>query len=52
MTLEPIIIDKISIVDDMKRNPMKPQLRDSLKPLLENKIKTNILQTRLNLNCT
>ena len=36
----------------MKRNPTKPQLQDSLKPLLENKLKTNILQTRLNLNCT
>jgi hypothetical protein len=24
----------------MKRNPMKPQLQDSLKPLLENKLKT------------
>jgi hypothetical protein len=40
------------LFNPMKRNPTKPQLQDSLKPLLENKLKTNILQTRLNLNCT
>ena len=28
------------LFNPMKRNPMKPQLQDSLKPLLENKLKT------------
>ena len=38
MTLEPIIIDKISspLFNHMKRNPMKPQLQGSLKPLSVN----------------
>ena len=46
MTLEAIIIDKFQFLmtsplfNPMKRNPMKPQLQDSLKPLLENKLKT------------
>ena len=43
------------LFNPMNRNPMKPQLQDSLKSLLENILKTTFrmfLQTRLNLNCT